>query len=79
MRQPQDGALPVRGRISNIALRLSGDLLQEAEDVRLTGGTRSLASRLLGLNLGVGMGSKRRKTQSISALVAGPIKQPRVA
>ncbi len=57
--QDQDGVSAVRdtaSRITNISTRLQlavsgGATLVEPEDARLTGGTRSLVRRLLGLNI----------------------------
>jgi hypothetical protein len=54
LRQPQDGALRLRAesaRVSSIEAYLPGGSLLEPEDARLTGSTRSLRRRLLGLNL----------------------------
>lgn len=51
LRQPQDGALDTRSRLSSITGHLSNDVLLEPEDAPLTGGTRSLTRRLLGLNV----------------------------
>jgi hypothetical protein len=49
--QPQDGAVDPRTRLASIRAHEHSDLLHEAEDARLTGGTRSLDRRLLGLNV----------------------------
>jgi hypothetical protein len=51
MIQPQDGAVDTRTRLANIRSHQHSDLLHEAEDALLTGGTRSLDRRLLGLNV----------------------------
>jgi hypothetical protein len=54
LRQPQDGVLrarPESGRVSSIEAYLPGGSLLEPEDARLTGSTRSLRRRLLGLNV----------------------------
>lgn len=54
LRQPQDGALRSRAestRVSSIEAYLPGGSLLEPEDARLTGSTRSLRRRLLGLNV----------------------------
>jgi hypothetical protein len=51
MTQPQDGAVDTRTRLANIRSHQHSDVLHEAEDARLTGGTRSLDRRLLGLNV----------------------------
>jgi hypothetical protein len=50
--QPQDGAVDPRTRLANISSHQHSDVLNEPEDARLTGGTRSLTRRLLGLNVG---------------------------
>jgi hypothetical protein len=49
--QPQDGAVDSRTRLANIKSHQHSDILNEPEDARLTGGTRSLTRRLLGLNV----------------------------
>ncbi len=51
MIQPQDGAEDARVRMANIRSRQHSDDLHETEDARLTGATRSLDRRLLGLNV----------------------------
>lgn len=51
MIQPQDGAVDTRTRLASIFSHQHSDGLHEAEDARLTGGTRSLDRRLLGLNV----------------------------
>jgi hypothetical protein len=54
LRQPQDGALRSRAespRVASIEAYLPGGSLLEPEDARLTGSTRSLRRRLLGLNV----------------------------
>jgi hypothetical protein len=51
MIQPQDGAVDTRTRLANIRSHQHSDGLHEPEDARLTGGTRSLDRRLLGLNV----------------------------
>jgi hypothetical protein len=51
MIQPQDGAPDTRSRLSNIRSSKDMNGLHEPEDARLTGGTRSLDRRLLGLNV----------------------------
>lgn len=50
LRQPQDGAEP-SARVASIKSRLQPTLAEEPEDARLTGLTRSLNRRLLGLNV----------------------------
>ena len=51
MIQPQDGAVETRTRLASISAQQNSDVLHEPEDARLTGGTRSLDRRLLGLNV----------------------------
>jgi hypothetical protein len=51
MIQPQDGAVDTRSRMASILSHQHSDGLHEPEDARLTGGTRSLDRRLLGLNV----------------------------
>jgi hypothetical protein len=49
--QPQDGSTSHASKLASIASRLHSNLAHEPEDARLTGGTRSLTRRLLGLNI----------------------------
>ena len=51
MMQPQDGAVENRSRLASMRSHQNVDGLHEPEDARLTGGTRSLDRRLLGLNV----------------------------
>jgi hypothetical protein len=51
MTQPQDGAVDTGTRLASIRSHQHSDVLHESEDARLTGGTRSLDRRLLGLNV----------------------------
>jgi len=53
MRQPQDGGadLDVRSRVAEINSKLNRTGLIEPEDARITGTTRSLMRRLMGLNI----------------------------
>ncbi len=51
MIQPQDGAVDTRTRLASISSHQHSDVLHEPEDARLTGGTRSLDRRMLGLNV----------------------------
>jgi hypothetical protein len=51
MMQPQDGAADTRSRLSGIRANQHTNGLHEPEDARLTGGTRSLDRRVLGLNV----------------------------
>jgi hypothetical protein len=72
LRQPQDGASAGRSKLSSMKSPLRTDLWQEPEDARLTGGTRSLTRRLLGLNLA----GKLRKTPTT---VSVPLPHAQVA
>lgn len=72
MFQPQDGAVDTRTRLATIKSHQHSDLLQEPEDARLTGGTRSLNRRLLGLNIA----AKIRKTPE---MIKGPLAGSQVA
>jgi len=75
--QPQDGVTELRdctSRITDISKRLQlaalgGPALTEPEDARLTGGTRSLVRRLLGLNI------MPQKFSAVSAKAARPAKK----
>jgi hypothetical protein len=53
MRQPQDGdgQVDVRSRVAEITTHLNRAGLLEPEDARITGSTRSLMRRLMGLNV----------------------------
>ena len=56
MRQPQDGAEPAESRVMSMRSRypqnsLGAAAMTESEDAKLTGGTRSLLRRVLGLNV----------------------------
>ena len=54
LQQPQDGAFDqdVRSRVSEIPVSPVKAGFQEPEDARLTGSTRSLMRRVMGLNVG---------------------------
>ena len=55
MLQPQDGVTRSADRAADAKIRLIsplGSLVSEPEDARITGGTRSLMRRALGLNFG---------------------------
>jgi hypothetical protein len=73
MLQPQDGAVSVRTRVRDIGLereRLTQSAAgrvaaMEPEDARLTGGTRSLMRRLLGLNIGQAKPKGRQPAGSV--------------
>jgi len=68
LRQPQDGAAERRTRLAMINAHLLTNLLDEPEDARLTGGTRSLTRRLMGLNVisTYAASSKKEVTESIT-------------
>ena len=51
MRQPQDGAQEMPTRVASITSKLQPALPMEPEDARLTGLTRSLYRRVMGLNV----------------------------
>jgi hypothetical protein len=58
--QPQDGSLTNPPRVAEMPARTNGGKLAgESEDSRMTGGTRSLSRRVLGLN---DVAAERRKT-----------------
>lgn len=61
--QPQDGAVSSVSQMMRISSHLHSNALDEPEDARLTGGTRTLTRRLLGLNVGV-VGAAARKGPS---------------
>lgn len=50
LRQPQDGALGDAARVTELPSNVAG-LTGEPDDARITGGTRSLMRRVLGLNV----------------------------
>jgi hypothetical protein len=51
-RQPQDGSASAANQVLKMRPNLHSNVLHESEDARLTGGTRTLNRRLLGLNVG---------------------------
>jgi hypothetical protein len=62
-RQPQDGSLTNPARIAEMPSRNNGAKLEcESDDSSITGGTRSLTRRVLGLNVT----AVRRKTSASS-------------
>ncbi|MBW4039624.1 MAG: hypothetical protein HIU91_12280 [Acidobacteria bacterium] len=63
-RQPQDGATTSGNQVVRMAAHRHSNVLNESEDARLTGGTRTLNRRLLGLNVG-SMG--RKEVAAVSA------------
>jgi hypothetical protein len=71
LNQPQDGSVDRRRRLAMINSHIHTNLLNEPEDARMTGGTRSLTRRLLGLNI-----MSKRKTP---AAVAGSLSRTEVA
>ena len=72
LRQPQDGAVDPGSRIAAMTSHLQNQLFHEPEDARLTGGTRSLMRRVLGLNVTKGL----RKSADAASVAA---KQAHVA
>jgi hypothetical protein len=69
MRQPQDGAADARRRMAMIASPFNSNVLNEPEDARLTGGTRSLTRRLLGLNV---LAEYRKAPEKVGAKIRRP-------
>ena len=65
LRQPQDGSAQKRKRLAMIGSQLHTNLLNEPEDAGLTGGTRSLTRRLLGLNVTT---KRRVVSQTVTAI-----------
>jgi hypothetical protein len=51
LRQPQDGGTDTRARIASIDAHVHSNSMREPEDANLTGGTRSLMRRVMGLNV----------------------------
>jgi hypothetical protein len=72
MSQPQDGVSDMRLRMAMIGSPLKSNALDEPEDASLTGGTRSLARRLLGLNV-------LSAYKKVPGKLAGKVKRPKVA
>jgi hypothetical protein len=72
-RQPQDGAFVTRTAPRRVLEHPDGAFLHEPEDAGLTGGTRSLMRRLIGLN--VGKDPKPERKATASALIADPYTQ----
>jgi len=77
MYQPQDGGvdMDVRSRVAEISAHLSRTGIIEPEDARITGTTRSLMRRLMGLNV---IGRKTPQTAA-SQLSLIPRKEVQVA
>jgi hypothetical protein len=73
--QPQDGSVDTGSRLASICSHQNSNGLHEPEDARLTGGTRSLDRRLLGLN--VLSTYVKRSTTSVKAVK--PLLQVEVA
>jgi hypothetical protein len=73
LRQPQDGAVEPRTTPKRIPAHHNGSLLVEPEDAGLTGGTRSLMRRLIGLN--VANHSRPDRKAPVSALAADTFTQ----
>jgi hypothetical protein len=68
MHQPQDGAVDTRTRLATINSHLHSNIWNEPEDARLTGGTRSLTRRLLGLNI---VTTRRKLPEAVTGPIAG--------
>jgi hypothetical protein len=64
--QPQDGAVDSVARVATLRSQVLSNGLHEPEDARLTGGTRSLDRRLLGLNV-LSAYAKRATTAAVKA------------
>lgn len=77
LRQPQDGGveLEVRSRVAEITAHLNRTNFIEPEDARLTGTTRSLMRRLMGLNV-IGRMAQKAATPTLSLI---PRKEVQVA
>jgi hypothetical protein len=77
LRQPQDGGMDqdVRSRVAEISAHLNRTGLIEPEDARLTGTTRSLMRRLMGLNM-IGRSAQKAAAPLRSLMTR---KEPRVA
>ena len=76
-RQPQDGGIDmdVRSRVSEISAHLNRTNFIEPEDARITGTTRSLMRRLMGLN--IGRKAQKAATAPLRSLMVR--KEPQVA
>lgn len=73
MSQPQDGAAEVsKVAAEEIGARALRTPASEPEDARITGGTRSLMRRVMGLNVAKGPAS-RRPTRVIAPTVSAQI------
>ena len=68
--QPQDGAVTSLAQLVSISSHLHSNVLNEPEDARLTGGTRTLTRRLLGLNVTV---PERKSASAVMHLEQGKI------
>jgi len=78
MRQPQDGAAgpDARARVAEITAHLNRNGFIEPEDARITGTTRSLMRRLMGLNV-IGRKAQLAAAAPLRALMVR--KEPQVA
>jgi hypothetical protein len=78
MRQPQDGGkdLDVRSRVAEISAHLNRTGFIEPEDARITGTTRSLMRRLMGLNV-IGRMAQKAAAVPLRSLIVR--KEPQVA
>jgi hypothetical protein len=78
MRQPQDGAADpdIRSRVAEISAHLNRNSFIEPEDARITGTTRSLMRRLMGLNV---LGRKAQRAAAVPMRGLMVRKEPQVA
>jgi hypothetical protein len=67
LHQPQDGA---QEKIASYASITRKSMLREAEDARLTGGTRSLMRRVMGLNVTALAAARKAGPKSVPAKTA---------
>ena len=70
LRQPQDGAVEIRARVTEIRTGVNRPVQNEPEDARLTGGTRSLMRRLMGLNVTAAV--KAAPVAAVQLALSGP-------
>jgi hypothetical protein len=78
LRQPQDGGvdMDVRSRVAEISAHLNRTNFIEPEDARITGTTRSLMRRLMGLNV-IGRMAQKASAAPLRSLMVR--KEPQVA
>jgi hypothetical protein len=73
LRQPQDGAVDVRARVAEMR-PMNRTLVNEPEDAWLTGGTRSLTRRLMGLNVTMPVNAVRSAAAAVRPRAARVVK-----